>query len=274
MKTKVAVAGLGLIGGSFCKAALRAGHDVAAMHHGDGPEALADAEIVMVCMPPEAIVPWIRAHSGDFAKGAAVVDICGVKTPVTEAMAEVVQDGWTFVGGHPMAGREVSGYENSLETLFDGASMILTPSPGVPGALVGRLKDFFATLGFARTVVTTPAKHDEMIAFTSQLCHVIATAYSRDPLVAESAGFSAGSYANMTRIATQNASDWSSLYLSDRDALLAALDRFASRLAEFRGALSARDADGIRRIIEEGAAAKLRELAAGGRAPWRDVSAG
>ena len=259
---KIAVAGLGLIGGSFYKASLRAGHSVSAMHHGDGPEALMDAEVVMVCMPPDAIVPWIRAHAGDFAQGAAVVDICGVKTRIVEEMASVPQDGWTFVGGHPMAGREVSGYENSLETLFDGASMILTPSAGTPDALLERLRGYFATLGFARTVVTTPAKHDEMIAFTSQLCHVIATAYSRDPLVAESTGFSAGSYANMTRIATQNASDWSALYLSDRDALLATLDRFTARLGEFRSALAARDADAIVRIIEEGTEAKLREISA------------
>lgn len=258
---KIAVAGLGLIGGSFYKAALRAGHEVAAMHHGDGPDALAGAEVVMVCMPPDAIVPWIKAHAGDFAKGAAVVDICGVKSPIAAEMAKVEQDGWTFVGGHPMAGREVSGYGNSLATLFDGASMILTPQPGVPDALVARLRAFFATLGFAMTVVTTPERHDEMIAFTSQLCHVIATAYSRDPLVADSVGFSAGSYANMTRIATQNASDWSALYLSDRDALLATLDRFIARLGEFRGALAASDAASIRRIIEEGTAAKLRELA-------------
>ena len=259
---KIAIAGLGLIGGSFYKASLRAGHDVRAMHHGDGPEALKDAEIVMVCMPPDAIVPWIKAHAGDFAKGAAVVDICGVKTRIVQEMASVAQDGWTFVGGHPMAGREVSGYENSLATLFDGASMILTPPDGADSALLARLREYFASLGFAATVVTTPAKHDEMIAFTSQLCHVIATAYSRDPLVSESAGFSAGSYANMTRIATQNASDWSALYLSDRDALLSALDRFIARLGEFRSALDGRDADGIVRIIEEGTSAKLRELSA------------
>ena len=159
-----------------------------------------------------------------------------------------------------MAGREVSGYENSLETLFDGASMILTPTAGTSETVLDRLRGYFATLGFAGTVVTTPAKHYEMIAFTSQLCHVIATAYSRDPLVADSAGFSAGSYANMTRIATQNASDWTALYLSDRDALLEVLDRFVARIGEFRSALASCDAGAIMRIIEEGTAAKLREL--------------
>jgi len=256
---KVAVAGLGLIGGSFYKASLRAGHEVVGLHHSDGPEALAGAEVVMVCMPPEAIVPWVREHAGHFAKGSVVVDICGVKTPVVSAMESVPQDGWTFVGGHPMAGREVAGYENSLETLFDGASMIVTPREGTPDALVEKLRGYFASLGFARTVVATPAEHDEMIAFTSQLCHVIATTYSRDPLVARSAGFSAGSYADMTRIATQNENDWCSLYLSDRKSLVATLDRFAARFAEFRDAVAAGDESAIKRMIVEGTKAKLRE---------------
>ena len=259
---KVAVAGLGLIGGSFYKASLRAGHDVAGLHHGDGPEALADADLVLVCMPPGAIVPWIRAHAGDFRKGALVVDICGVKTPIMAEMEKVPREGWTFVGGHPMAGREVAGYENSLEALFDGASMLLTPFNGTPDAALDVLRGYFASVGFARTVVTTPARHDEMIAFTSQLCHVIATAYSRDPLVADYVGYSAGSYANMTRIATQNADDWSALYMADRDSLLAVLDRFVARLGEFRAALAARDGAGMKRIIEEGTEAKLREIGA------------
>lgn len=257
---KVAVAGLGLIGGSFYKASMRAGHDAWGLHHGDGPEALTGADLVLVCMPPGAIVPWIRAHARDFGKGAVVVDICGVKTPIMREMAEVPREGWTFVGGHPMAGREVAGYENSLATLFDGASMLLTPFEGTSEGTLGFLRGYFASVGFARTVVTTCERHDEMIAFTSQLCHVIATAYSRDPLVAESAGFSAGSYANMTRIATQNPDDWSALFLADRTALLAVLDRFMARLGEFRATLAAEDRDAMRRIISEGAAAKLREL--------------
>jgi len=255
---KVSVVGMGLIGGSFLKASERAGHEVRGLHHGD-TEGLDGAELVLVCLPPDAIVPWIREHARQFARGTIVVDICGVKRKIVREMADVVQDGWTFVGGHPMAGREVSGFENSLATLFDGASMILTPSEGTPEAVVEALKAYFASVGFAQTVVTTPEHHDEMIAFTSQLCHIIATVYSRDARVKDAAGFSAGSYANMTRIATQNASDWSALYSANRDCLVGVLDGFLARFKELRDAIAADDGERVRRMIEEGTRAK-REM--------------
>lgn len=255
----VAIAGLGLIGGSFYKASLAAGHETVGLHHGDatGHE---KADIVLVCLPPEAIVPWVRERAGTFRRGALVVDICGVKGPIMAAMADVAQDGWRFVGGHPMAGREVSGYANSLATLFVGASMILTPPEGLPAADLEKLREYFRSVGFHQTVVTTPAHHDEMIAFTSQLCHVIATAYARDPKVTEAIGYSAGSYANMTRIATQDADVWSALYLEDSAALLDVLDGFIGRLGEFRAALAGRDVERMKAIIEEGTCAKRQEL--------------
>jgi len=208
---------------------------------------------VLVCLPPEAIVPWIREHGPHFRRGATVVDICGVKRPIVGEMKAVSQDGWRFVGGHPMAGREVSGFENSLPDLFVGASMILTPSSDTPETILDMLRTFFASVGFARTVVTTPERHDEMIAFTSQLCHVIATTYARDARMVDSLGFSAGSFANMTRIATQDASVWSALYLANRDALVDVLDGFISRFRELREAIASADAQGIMRLIDAGA---------------------
>ena len=257
----VAIIGLGLIGGSFEKASRRAGHTVAALHHQDagGFEA---ADIVLVCLPPSAIVPWIVAHAPRFKKGACVIDIAGVKRDILSEFRRAfptMPTSWTFVGGHPMAGREVSGYENSLATLFDGASMILVPPDPLDETLLTRLRAFFRDLGFARVVVTDASRHDAMIAFTSQLCHVIATAYARDPLVPETPGFSAGSYADMTRIATQDPAIWSDLFLSNADALLPVLDRFRARLDEVREALHAGDRAGLARIISEGAAAKKRE---------------
>ena len=255
----VAVVGLGLIGGSFEQASRRAGHAVAALHHGDAT-GFEEAELVLVCLPPPAIVPWIRAHAARFRKGALVVDICGVKQAILREMATVPRGDWLFVGGHPMSGREVAGYANARPDLFDGASMILTPAPDAPAAALDALRAYFASVGFAETVVTTAARHDEMIAFTSQLCHVIATSYARDPRVKDAIGFSAGSYANMTRIATQNAADWSALYAANRDALLAVLDGFAARFADLRDAIARGDRAAVCRLIEEGAAAKRQEL--------------
>lgn len=256
---KIAVIGKGLIGGSYEKASLKAGHEAVILHHGDAT-GFEDADVVMVCLPPQAIVPWVKAHSAAFKEGAVVVDICGVKRTIMNEMAAVPRDGWTFVGGHPMAGREVAGYENSLATLFVGASMILTPFEGTDPAVVETLKKYFASIGFAETVVTTAERHDDMIAFTSQLCHVIATTYARDPRVKDSPGFSAGSYANMTRIATQNANDWSALYSDNRDATVSVLDGFIDRFRELRDAIASDDRETVRRIIDEGTRAKRHEL--------------
>ncbi len=258
---KLAVVGLGLIGGSFEKAARRAGYEVAPLHHGDAT-GFEEADVVLVCLPPQAIVPWIAAHADSFKPGACVIDIAGVKRQIVADFRRafpVLPTAWTFVGGHPMAGREVSGYENALATLFDGASMILTPLAPLDESLLSRLQGLFRRLGFARVVVTDATHHDEMIAFTSQLCHVIATAYARDERISETAGFSAGSYADMTRIATQDPDLWSRLFLENADALVPVLDRFGRRLREAREALAAHDGAALRAIIAEGAEAKRRE---------------
>ena len=256
---KVAIVGMGLIGGSFYKASLKAGYSTAALHHGDAT-GCEDADLVLVCLPPDAVVPWVAAHSASFKRGAKVVDIAGVKREVMRTMASVRREGWTFIGGHPMAGREVSGFENSLAELFEGASMILVPFPGEEGAVDDELRGYFRSVGFGRVVVTSPERHDEMIAFTSQLCHVVATAYSRDRRVPDSPGFSAGSFADMTRIATQDPEIWSVLFESNREPLLGVLDDFIARMSEFRDRLAANDHAAIRQIIAEGADAKRAEL--------------
>lgn len=264
---KVAVSGLGLIGGSFYKASLAAGYDTVGLHHGDAV-GLDDADLVLVCQPPEAIVPWIGNHASCFKEGAVVVDVCGVKRTVMRGVAALVDEiaeregkcRFTFVGGHPMAGREVSGFENSSEGLFRGASMILTPFAGTDKIVIDGLVSYFASVGFHETVVTTPEKHDAMIAFTSQLCHVIATAYAGDPRVRDVVGFTAGSYANMTRIATQDAHIWRKLYSENRDDLVGVLDDFIGRIKSMRDAIEADDAVAVERLINKGAESKRLEL--------------
>ena len=256
---KVAVVGMGLIGGSFYKASLRAGYETAALHHGD-PGDFAGVGIVVVCLPYDAVAPWVTARAGRFEPGTIVVDAAGVKRPVMEALRGVPK-GWHFVGGHPMAGREVSGYANSSADLFRGASMVLTPPEGTPDAVLARLRGFLRALGFGGSVVTSPENHDATIAFTSQLGHVAATAYARDPAMRGCGAYAGGSFADMTRIATQDAAAWASLYLANRDFLLATLDGFQGRLAEFRAALASGDAATLQRLIQEGDAAKRREMA-------------
>ena len=253
---KVAVVGLGLIGGSFEKASKKAGYDVVGLHHGDST-GFEDANLILVCLPPGAVAPWIKSHCASFADGAVVVDIAGVKGGIMADVAKIEKSGWTFVGGHPMAGREVSGYENSLADLFVGASMVLVPEEGEKCS--ESLKAFFRSIGFERVIETTAAKHDALIAYTSQLCHVIATAYARDSMLPETSGFTAGSFADMTRIATQNPAIWSELFMSNRSALLDSLDGFIAHLKEFRSALESNDGAAIADIIESGAEAKRGE---------------
>ena len=255
---KIAIAGMGLIGGSLFKAARRAGYEARGFDKGEAVE-VADSDLVFAALPPSVAIDWIRAHAGDFKAGAVVVDTCGIKGPICDAFApDAASRRWTFVGGHPMAGKEVSGFANSDADLFRRASMILTPYPKTPAAILGALRGLFADLGFARVVVTDPARHDAMIAFTSQLCHVVSSAYVREPLALGHDGFSAGSFRDMVRVGAPDPQLWSELFADNREALLPVLDRFLGRLQDFRAALAADDRPALARQIEEGVAAKAR----------------
>ena len=156
-----------------------------------------------------------------------------------------------------MAGREVCGFENSLATLFQGASMILTPYSFTPAEKVEELKGVLADAGFARFEVTNPARHDEMIAYTSQLAHVVSSAYVRDKLARSHVGYSAGSFQDMTRVATVDPAVWTDLMLSNRAALEATLSRLVGRLEEYRDAVAAGDASRLHALLADGRAAKL-----------------
>ncbi len=256
---KVVIAGLGLIGGSFLKACEKAGHAAKGYHHSETPD-FTGAEIVIVAMPPQAIEPWIREHCTAFPEGAVVVDVCGVKRALYDAFkstgGEIAKLKWHFVGGHPMAGKELGGFANSTKDLFNGASMILTPYPYTGRKPLDMLESFFKSLGFARVVSTSPQHHDEMIAFTSQLCHVISSSYVREPLAAGHAGYSAGSFRDMVRVGAPDPDVWTELFMLNRDNLCEVLTRYIDRLVEFRDALGAADAAAVHAILEDGAEAK------------------
>ena len=253
---KIGIRGLGLIGGSFEKAFRRAGHEVLNLKDAGRGE-IASCAVVVVCLPPRLVAPWILGHADDFGDGAVVTDAAGVKRCIVDALGEAdAGRGWTYVGGHPMAGKERNGYANADADLFRGASMIFTPRPGTPLDAVGRLRGLFAGIGFARFVETTPADHDAMIAYTSQLAHVVSSAYVRDGLSVRHAGFSAGSFQDMTRVATVDPETWTDLFLSNRDALDAVLTRLIGRLGEYRAAIAAADAERLKALLAEGRAAK------------------
>lgn len=252
----VGIRGLGLIGGSFEKAFLRAGHNVVDLKDAS-PEKIRSCGIVIVCLPPLMVAPWIMEHADDFADDAIITDAAGVKGAVCDALREIAQKAaWVYVGGHPMAGKERSGYANASADLFKGASMIFTPYGFTPADRVERLKAIFAEIGFARFVVTDPARHDEMIAYTSQLAHVVSSAYVRDRLSRSHLGFSAGSYQDMTRVATVDPDIWTDLFLSNSSALDSVLTRLIDRLSGYRDAIRSGDAATLRTLLAEGRAAK------------------
>ena len=248
----IGIRGMGLIGGSFEKAFRREGHNVVNLK-GASKDGIRECSLVIVCLPPLMVAPWIKRHALDFADGAVVTDAAGVKGVVCDALRETAErSAWTYVGGHPMAGKERSGYENADADLFRGASMIFTPYAFTSEVTVEWLKSIFSEIGFGRFVVTDPAKHDEMIAYTSQLAHVVSSAYVRDSLSRKHLGFSAGSYQDMTRVATVDPDIWTDLFLANASALDAVLTRLIDRLSGYRDAIRSVDAATLRSILEEG----------------------
>ena len=200
---------------------------------------------------------YILSHAHLFRPGALVVDCAGVKRCVCEALfgapalARV-----TFMGGHPMAGREFSGFDYAKDDLFENASMILVPAPGTDVATVQMAKDFFLSLGFGRVRFSTPSEHDEMIALTSQLAHIVSSAYVKSPLAARHKGFSAGSFLDMTRVARLNEDMWTELFFDNADMLSQELGGIIERLEGYKLALDTRATVTMKQLLREGREAK------------------
>ncbi len=268
----IGVIGLGLIGGSFAKAAARRGHTVSVYNRTratceqavkDGFAAaildetlVSDAgspELFFIALPPACVVEWIDAHQRHFAAGAVVVDATGIKSWVCNSLLKyAVGCPWTFVGGHPMAGKEFAGYANSTADLYDGASMIFTPYPSAGRGTLDMLGTLFKELGFGRVVFTTPENQDKMIALTSQMAHVVSSAYVHDPLAKFHEGYSAGSYRDMTRVARLDPDTWTFLFSANRDALTERLDCLIARLGEYRDAIKNGDDETLHELLKEG----------------------
>ena len=266
----VAIVGLGLIGGSMAKSIKnRTAHTVwgadlnsetmtmARMCGAiDAPlteENLPQAELILVAIRPGAAIEWVRQHADRIAKSAILVDLCGVKRTVVAAIAPVAeQHGFAYIGGHPMAGRERGGFTASTEDLYVGASMILTPDKRTDMHLLETLKAFFLDLGFAGLTFSTPEEHDRIIAFTSQLAHIVSSAYVKSPEAQKRRGFSAGSFQDMTRVARLDEDMWTELFLDDEDFLTKELDELIGHLTDYRDALRDKDAQRLHDLLKEG----------------------
>lgn len=278
---KIGIVGLGLMGGSMAKAIKgRTGHSVLGLDQDAAVQARALAEgmldgglddsslgecgLVLLALYPHAAVEYLRANAPAIRKGAVVVDLCGVKRFVCqEALPLALEHGFYFVGGHPMAGREKSGYEASQESLFSNASMLLAPG-NAPEDLCKALTDFFLSLGFGSVYKTEAGEHDGVIAYTSQLAHVLSNAYVKSPKALQYKAFSGGSFQDLTRVATLNETMWTELFLLNRDFLIQEIDGLCSRLAAYADALRAEDAEALHSLLREGCEWKTSILRQGG----------
>ena len=215
------------------------------------PDRLAECELVIIALYPQATVEYVAANRERFRKGGLVMDCGGVKGVVCTPLEEVVRDaGFWFVGGHPMAGIERSGYQSAFPELFQGASLILTPYPGTPRSCLDGIWEFARQLGFSRLQPSTPAEHDHIIAYTSQLAHVVSCAYVGSPSAPNFEGFSAGSFKDMTRVAKLNEEMWTELFLENRDALVREIDTLVEELAAFAYTIRRGDRERLRDMLK------------------------
>ena len=266
---KVGIVGLGLIGGSFAKAYKNAGHTVYASNRTkqtldyallsgavDGEltdERLADCDLILNALYPQAAIDWLRAHAAMIGADTMVIDCCGTKRLVCAVGFELAAEhGFAFVGGHPMAGTARSGFKYSTASMFNGASMLVVPPVFDDITLLERVKVLLEPAGFGRLTVVTAEQHDRVIAFTSQMAHVVSNAYMKSPVAREHKGLSAGSYKDLTRVAWLDENMWTELFMENSDNLLIELDNFIEHIAAYRDALAAGDGEQLRALLAEG----------------------
>ena len=214
---------------------------------------LAQCDRVIIALYPESTVEFLQSKAEMIKKGAVVIDCSGVKRYVFTPAHELAKaHGFEFIGGHPMAGVERWGFDSSFGMLFNNASMILTPDGGTDIALLHEIKQMFLSIGFGSITVVSPEQHDRIIAYTSQLAHVVASAYIKSSTALEHTGMSAGSYKDMTRVASLNSNMWSELFLENGDNLLNEIDNIINNLTEYRDAIASNDRAKLEALLEDG----------------------
>ena len=275
---KIAIIGLGLMGGSIAKALKKTkkykivGFDISksvlslAKDGGfvdeiwNGTDKL-DSDITVLALSPSLTEEFIKNNIGLLKENSILTDICGVKEHICEfAQAKAEQYNINYVGGHPMAGRELSGFLNSVENLFINRSYIFTKTQKTNEEALEAVSEMAYDLGCSDITITTPKKHDEMIAYTSQLPHILAGAYVKSPASDEHKGFSAGSYHDVSRVASVDENLWSELFLLNKDNLIQEIDTLLQNIIEYKNALLNKDKQRVLNAIKEGRILKERDI--------------
>ena len=270
----VGILGLGLIGGSLARAYAKAGHTVlacetdnvmlefaqlaGAVHSPLTAERIKECELILLAVYADASASWLEENAGNIRANTLVIDCCGIKKSICDRCFPLAAKyGFTFVGGHPMAGSQFSGFKYSRSNLFQGAPMVLVPHRFDDPELLERVKIALEPCKFGSFSVTTAEKHDKMIAFTSQMPHVVSNAFIKSPTAKQHKGFSAGSYKDLTRVAWLNPQMWAELVLSNRDNMLNELDIYINNLHAYKDAISAGNEARLIDLLEEGRRCKM-----------------
>ena len=272
---KIAVAGLGLIGGSLAKAfcgveglsvlgldkdkvTLARARLVNAMDGELNEENIGECDYIFIALYPKATEEFLKEYAPCISKNAVVVDCGGIKRSICKVGFEIAEKyGFSFMGGHPMAGTQFSGFKYSRASMFDKASMILVPAKDERIETLEKVKALLMKIGFKSVTVSSPEEHDRIIAYTSQLAHVVSNAYVKSPNAEVHKGFSAGSYRDLTRVAKLNPMMWTELFLENGDNLTKEIDTLIKELQKYSDAIKAGDRETLIRLLDEGS--KIKE---------------
>ena len=266
---KVGILGLGLIGGSLARAYALEGHTVYAIQrnesmlsfamlagavHGRLDDAtIPECDLILLAIYPAGCALWLEENAHLIDRNALVIDCCGIKKEICNRCFPVAEKhGFTFVGGHPMAGSQFSGFKYSRADLFQGQPMVLVPPVFDNMQLLDRVKTALKPCQFGMFSVTTAEDHDRMIAFTSQMPHILSNAFIKSPTAQNHKGFSAGSYRDLTRVAWLNAPMWAELFLENRENVLFELDHYLDSLKAYRDAIANNDTQRLTALLEDG----------------------
>ena len=265
----VGILGLGLIGGSLARAYSKAGHRVFAADSDESilcfaqlsgvtagnltNDTISQCQLIFLAIYSDDCIKWLESHGQYIDPKAIVIDCCGIKKILCDRCFAIAnQYGFTFVGGHPMAGSHFSGFKYSRSNLFQGAPMVLVPPRFDDMELLQTIKDILAPCCFGSFSVTTAEKHDEMIAFTSQMPHIISNAFIKSPTAVSHKGFSAGSYKDLTRVAWLNPQMWAELIMGNKANIIQELDCYIDNLQSYRDAIKCDDCEQLITLLDEG----------------------
>ncbi|WP_027400239.1 prephenate dehydrogenase [Anaerovorax odorimutans] len=272
---KVGIIGLGLIGGSIAKAIKQNtdntvyGTDIVEsviykaqlLEAIDGKleeDMICGCDLIIIALYPKDTIDFIKSHADQFKVGSIILDCCGVKDIICETVKPIAEEkGFTFIGAHPMAGIEYSGFEHSKKSLFKNASMVLTPFTNTKIEIMDKLKKLLVALGFTNVQIASPKEHDKIIAFTSQLAHVVSSAYIKSPTAEKHNGFSAGSYKDLSRVAKLNEDMWTELFLLNNENLVFEIDCIIEKLSQYRNAIKDSNEKELWNLLNEGTERKI-----------------